>query len=184
MRSTDFGDINHLNECVEAYPSSPAYARLMQELDAIGLAARVSQQLLSTKRRATTPTAVGFGRQYLSLLVRQVRTSVINPLSYSFRLAVTVGIMLFSATVWLTLGTRDSAQIYGYIAYLCGVLQFAALVGLAAVPQRVIQRAEAINQRSNSMYSAAAYVLANFTVDLLLLFVFRCVLCALAPSGC
>lgn len=172
--STEFGDSHNLTELLDGYPSSAAYVQLTQALDVVHLSSGVTLPLREANRMAVTRTVAPFGTQVLALLLRQARVTFFDPLNYPLRLALSMVIVVWTASVQLLLGTRDSARINSYAAYLSGILMFLCLCGLIAIPQRILQRQEAIHQRSNAMYHAASYLLSNFIVDVFVLFLFGC----------
>lgn len=105
------------------------------------------------------------------LLRRQVQLSVLDPRMWLLRMAVWVAMLTFTGSIWYQCGT-SSLCVNTHVSYLWGVLAYACLVGVGAIPFRLLEREILARESTNQMYSASAFLVAQSLSDICLLFVF------------
>lgn len=108
-------------------------------------------------------------RGWLALMRRQVQTSLLDVRMWGLRVVVWLLIVVFSATIWVQLG-QSASKIPSYVGYLVGVLGFECLVGIAAIPFRMLEREVYVRERANAMYSVVAFSSVQTISDIVVLF--------------
>jgi len=109
-------------------------------------------------------------RVLLTLIHRSYIKSYRDILAYGIRIAMYVCLAILMGTVWLRLSTNQSSiQAFTNNIFFGGA--FMSFMAVASIPAYLEDRALFIKERHESLYGSTAFILSNFLVGLIPLFI-------------